>query len=124
VVPGGLAGDTANVGICGCIASRSCIIEVEPRPGAGGVLAWCDVGEWCATLTVGRWGILFFSLLLPLSLATGEAPEAEATGAAGAATRGEEGFRSRELEVRGGGLAVPSAGGDGLGARGLLGYST
>ena len=118
-MPGGLAGDTANMGVCGCTASRSRIVEVEPRPGAGGALTWCDAGEWCATSTVGLCGVLFFSL----PLATGEAPEAEATETAGAATRGEEGFRSRELEL-GAGLAVPSAGGDGSGARGSPGYST
>ena len=98
-MPGGPAGDTANV--------------------AGGVLTWCDAGEWCATSTVGPCGVLFFSL----PLATGEAPEAEGTGTTGAATHGEEGFRSRELAL-GGGLAVPSAGGDGSGAHSSPGHST
>ena len=57
----GVTGDTANVGICGCTASRSRTVKVEPRPGAGGVLTWCDAGEWCATSTVGLCGVLFFS---------------------------------------------------------------
>ena len=59
-MPGGLAGDTANMGVCGCTASRSRIVEVEPRPGAGGALTWCDAGEWCATSTVGLCGVLFY----------------------------------------------------------------
>lgn len=129
-VPGGLAGDTANIGVCGSTPSRSRIVELEVRPAAGGgVLTWYDdAGEGWTTSTVGRCGVLFFSLLLSLSLATGEAPvpatvtegEAEVAEPVEVGTRGEDGFCSR-LGV---GFAVPSAGGDGSDARDSPGYST